>query len=132
LREKIVAQNSGKLVIIADTGKRVSRLGTHAPLPVEVAAFGHELHESFLTSLGCRAALRKRADGSPLVTDNHNLIYDCRFDGIDDPSALEARLKRRAGVIETGLFLAMASVALIGTDTGVETFEQKHEPAGKQ
>src|SRR5256714_10994440 len=64
LREKIVAQNSARLVIIADRSKAVPALGTKSPLPVEVAAFGHETHEPFLRSLGATPALRKNGDGS--------------------------------------------------------------------
>src|SRR3954447_11203366 len=63
LREKMVAQDSKKLVIIADAGKSVAALGTKAPLPVEVAIFGHETQSPFLRSLGCEPVLRKTPDG---------------------------------------------------------------------
>jgi ribose 5-phosphate isomerase A len=120
LREKIVAQASKKLVIIADGNKIVSALGTKQPLPVEVATFGYETHASFLRSLGCEPALRKTPDGKPYVTDNSNYIYDCRFSRIDDPRAIEQALKSRAGIVESGLFLGIAQVALVATDTGVK------------
>jgi ribose 5-phosphate isomerase A len=123
LREKIVAQNSRRLIIIADVSKAVSRLGERSPLPVEVAVFGHEVQAAFLRGLGCEPTLRKDpTSGSAFVTDNGNYIYDCRFaGGIDKPAELEARLKSRAGVVESGLFLGMAAVVLIGSDSGVET-----------
>jgi ribose 5-phosphate isomerase A len=88
-----------------------------------VAVFGHEVQVAFLRGLGCEPTLRKDASsGSAFVTDNGNHIYDCRFaGGIGTPAELEARLKSRAGVVETGLFLGMAGVVLIGSDGGVET-----------
>ena len=59
MREKIVAQNSAKLIIIADASKRVNALGEKSPLPVEVAPFAHETHEKYLRDLGCEPALRR-------------------------------------------------------------------------
>jgi ribose 5-phosphate isomerase A len=121
LREKIVAQNSGKLVIIADSGKTVSKLGEHSMLPIEVVQFAHDVQEAFLASLGAVPALRRGPDGSTFVTDNGNYIYDCRFaGGIDRPHELELALKSRAGIVETGLFLGIASVAIIASEDGVE------------
>jgi len=123
LREKVVAQNSKKLVIIADAGKRVTKLGTKSPLPVEVAQFGYETHAAFFRTLGAEPKLRMAGgSGMVFVTDNGNVIYDCFFaDGIADPRGLEATLETRAGVVECGLFLGLATVALIGTEGGVET-----------
>lgn len=120
LREKIVEQNSRKLVIIADASKTVPHLGAKVPLPIEVAQFCHEAHVPFLRKLGGDPVLRLNADGTPYVTDNHNFIYNTRFARIDDPAALDLALKRRAGIVEHGLFINLASVALIATDTSVE------------
>ena len=117
LREKLVAQNSRRMVVIADDSKVVTRLGVKTALPVEVVPFGHEATERFLQSLGCVPVLR--GGGKPYVTDNHNYIYDCRFQGIDDPAALELALKTRAGVVETGLFVAIAHAAIVGGAGGV-------------
>lgn len=114
LREKIVAQNSSKLVIIADAGKVVERLGTRAMLPIEVVQFSHEAHVPFIRRLGGEPALRRAKDGSPFVTDNGNYIYDCRFEGgILEPHKVEQALRTRAGIVESGLFLKMAAVAVI-------------------
>jgi len=125
LREKIVAQNSRRLVIIADSSKAVPKLGTKSMLPVEVVQFAHEVQETFLRSLGAVPTLRRSAD-AVYVTDNGNYIYDCRFaDGISDPSALDAELRRRAGVVETGLFVGMAHVALIADEQRVEERTRK-------
>lgn len=120
LREKIVAQNSHHLVIIADVSKRVERLGTHSPLPVEVAEFAHPTHVRFLKDLGAAPTLRKAPDGAIFHTDNGNVIYDCRFpDGIEDAPKLQAALRARAGIVETGLFLDIAAVALIADEDEV-------------
>jgi ribose 5-phosphate isomerase A len=120
LREKIVAQNSKKLIIIADQSKVVTRLGEKSPLPVEVAQFGYETQENFLRSLGADPKLRIGPGGMVFVTDNGNCIYDCHFpSGIAGPADLESALKRRAGIVESGLFLGLALIALIGSDSAV-------------
>jgi ribose 5-phosphate isomerase A len=120
LREKIVAQNSHKLVIIADSSKDSQALGLKSPLPVEVTQFGYELQDPFLRSLGCEPKLRKKPDGSNYLTDNGNFIYDCKFPRIDHPDQLEQSLKKRAGIVETGLFVGIARTVLIGDDSGVQ------------
>jgi ribose 5-phosphate isomerase A len=126
LREKIVAQNSSRLIIIVDAGKTVGKLGSKSPLPVEVAMFAHETHAAFLKKLGAEPTLRRLADGSAFVTDNGNHIYDCRFSqGIDDPHALANHLRERAGIVEGGLFLGMASVALIADERTVTRRERR-------
>jgi ribose 5-phosphate isomerase A len=122
LREKIVAQNSKRLVIIADASKVVSALGTRSPLPVEVAIFGHEAQAVFLRTLGCTPMLRM-SEGKPFVTDNGNYTYDCRFSRIDDPKALETTLANRAGIVESGLFIGLAKLALIANGESVERRE---------
>ncbi|HEX8695140.1 MAG TPA: ribose-5-phosphate isomerase RpiA [Longimicrobium sp.] len=121
LREKIVASASEALVIVADASKVVERLGTRAPLPVEVDPYGEPVLERFLRFIGAEPVLRRGGDGAPFVTDGGHHILDCRFpDGIADPKALEATLSRRAGVLETGLFLGMATAAVIAREDGVE------------
>lgn len=119
LREKIVAQNSKEMIVIADAGKAVAVLGSKSPLPVEVATFCHETHEGFFRSLGALPVLRKTPDGTIYTTDNGNHIYDCRFERIENPAELERMLKSRAGVVETGLFIGIAKVALIADEKGV-------------
>ena len=94
-------------------------LGTRSPLPVEVAPFGWEAQERFLRSLGCTPTRRMTAGQVPFVTDNGNFIFDCRFSRIDNPAELEETLRRRAGVVATGLFIGMASMAILGDEQGV-------------
>jgi len=122
LREKIVAQNSDRLVIIADASKRVLKLGTRSPLPVEVVRFALAAHERFLKNLGSEPNLRRAPDGLPFITDNGNYIFDCRFPrGIDDAPRLAHELGDHAGIVEHGLFLGLAKLALIADEDHVET-----------
>ena len=123
LREKMVAQAAERLLIIADDSKVVPRLGTRFALPIEVVPFEWESHLPFLSSLGGQATLRRDAVG-PYVTDNGNLILDCRFDGgIDDAERVDESLLRRAGVVDHGLFLGLATEAHIAGPDGVRTME---------
>jgi ribose 5-phosphate isomerase A len=126
LREKIVAAASARLVIIADASKRVEQLGAF-PLPVEVVRFGHVATERAIVELaaevGCAGQVRLRiaADGTPFVTDNGNLIYDCAFGAIPDPEALDEALKIIPGVVENGLFLGLADLAIVSGPDGTTT-----------
>jgi ribose 5-phosphate isomerase A len=120
LWEKIVAVASKRVVILVDESKLVDRLGSKAPLPVEVIPFGWRTHIPFVESLGGKPELRTKADGRPFVTDEGNYILHCRFDGIQDPVGLEARLRSRAGIVGTGLFLGIAHQVIIGRAGGVE------------
>lgn len=124
LREKIIAQAAKRLIVIADESKVVDVLGTKSPLPVEVAAFAHEVHAVHFSKLGATPTLRKTASGSIYTTDNGNYIYDCQFDAIRDPLALQASIRDRAGVVDTGLFLGIAAIAIIGTATSVREIKR--------
>jgi len=115
LREKMVAQATGTLLIITDERKVVNRLGTRSPLPVEVIPFSWRSHVPFVETLGARADLRVEPDGTPFTTDNGNFILHCRFPhGIEDPALLQDALAHRSGVVECGLFLNMAQEVLVG------------------
>lgn len=125
LREKMVAQGSRRLLIMADDSKKVARLGTRAPLPVEVVPFGWKAQVPFLRGLGAEPTLRLAADGTPFVSDNGNFMLDCRFaDGIYDPDAIDEELRRRAGVVESGLFLGMATTVVVAAAGGIEVLER--------
>jgi ribose 5-phosphate isomerase A len=126
LREKMVAQASARVVIIADQSKRVARLGTTFALPVEVVAWGWEAHARFLRGLGADVTQRAGPDGHAAKSDNGHVLLDCRFrEGIADPPALEEALAHRAGVVETGLFLGLADEAVVATSAGVETLRRR-------
>lgn len=117
LREKIVAAASQKEVIVVDASKKVDILGTKAPLPVEVLKFGHLKTKQALEKRGCKANLRMTG-GTPFITDSGNYIYDCRFDSIAYPFALESKIDCIPGVVENGLFLNMATTVLIASGDG--------------
>ena len=118
LREKIVAQNSRRFVVVADSSKLVEHLGERAPLPVEVEPFGHTATARRLAALGGQPALRLDA-GEPFETDGGHLIYDCAgFAPIRDPFTLERELYAVAGVIGTGLFMQCVERAVVGAPDG--------------
>jgi len=110
LREKMIAQAAKEFIVMVDASKQVPSLGSKAPLPVEVITFNWEAHQPWIRALGAEPSLRVDAAGEPFVTDNGNLILDCRFpDGIADPKGLEQAFASRAGVVETGLFVDLAT-----------------------
>lgn len=118
LREKIVAQAARRFVVVADASKVVARIGERASVPVEVVHFGHEVTARRLADLAARPALRSAEDGTPYITDNGNLIYDCHTGPMADAAAFAATLRSIAGVVETGLFLDGVERAIIGEADG--------------
>ncbi len=119
LREKIVAQASRRLVLVADHTKLSQKLGEHWPIPIEALEFGWHTHLPFLQALGAEVTLRTAAKGAPYRTDQDNLILDCRFGPIDDVGQLAYELSRRAGLVEHGLFLGMADEVIVAAPEGV-------------
>lgn len=114
VREKIVAAQSARFVVMVDRSKVVRRLGTRAPLPVEVLPFAIAWQEGFLTDLGGTPVLRRSAGGDPVLTDNGNRILDVHFpDGIPDAAGLAGQIATRCGVVGHGLFLGMTSLVLV-------------------
>ncbi len=123
LHEKIVAQASHREVIVVDETKLSPTLGIQWPVPVEVTPFGWRCQELFLQSLGARVTLRHAKDGARFTTDQGNFILDCDFGALSNPSELAARLNERAGIMEHGLFLGLASDVVVGTPEGVRHLE---------
>ena len=123
LREKKVEKKAKELIIIVDESKIVKRLG-EGFLPVEVSTENHELTRKEITELGCTAELRIEDDSLPFITDNQNYIYHCKFEnGIQNPRELDNKLLEIDGVIDTGLFIDMASKVIIGTSNGTKIIE---------
>lgn len=114
LWEKIVAVHSRKYVIVVDESKLVQRLGERFAVPVEVVPFGWRTHVDVVRGLGGHATLRTESS-EPYRTDSGHYILDCHFaGGIADAPALERALRARPGVVETGLFLDMHPVVIVG------------------
>jgi ribose 5-phosphate isomerase A len=125
LREKMVAQAADRLCLIVDEGKLVGRLGEKSPVPIEVVRFGWESHLHILEESGAEPVLRVSDDREPYVTDNGNYIIDAHFpEGIPDADALEALLRARAGVVESGLFLGMATSVVVASPDGTRVMER--------
>lgn len=125
LREKLVWEASARCIVIADHAKVVPVLGTF-PLPIEVVAFGHKTTGNRIADvlidhdINTPARVRQ-ADRGLVRTDGGNLIYDAACKAIHDPARLADDLKLITGVVEHGLFLDLADLAIIGTDDGFET-----------
>ena len=118
LREKIVASASRRMIVVVDETKLVERLGARTPLPVEIVPFGWQTVLERLAEIGCAPRLRF-AESMPFTTDSGNVIADCGIGEIDDARALEQQLAAVVGVIESGLFVGLASTVIIGTSTGI-------------
>lgn len=116
LREKIVAMGSTRMIVVADESKAVTTLGKF-PLPVEIVPFAWEWTVADLAKLGCTPELR-RSGGELYKTDNGNYIADCRFEAIDSAADLALALQRIPGVVEHGLFIGIADMAVIGKNDG--------------
>ena len=128
LREKIVATASYRMAVIADASKQVVRLGRF-PLPIEVVRFGLESTRRMIADLAadCGAVgelrLRQGTDGKPLVTDGGHLILDGHFGAIPEPEELALSLQMVPGVVEHGLFIGLADLAIIAHEDGIRIVE---------
>jgi ribose 5-phosphate isomerase A len=120
LREKVVAQASRREIIVVDHGKLSPRLGTVAALPVEVLRFGWRSQVPFLESLGAQVELMRGPAGQPFVTDEGNLVLLCAFGPLAAAAELATRLAARAGVVEHGLFLGLATDLIVAGPEGIE------------
>jgi ribose 5-phosphate isomerase A len=122
LREKVVASIAERFVIVATPDKAVERLGDTFPLPIEVVPFALGPVVQALREGGADPMERRHLDGSPYRTDNGNAIVDARYPGgIDDPAATEITLSMIPGVVANGLFVELATLAVLGhTDGHVE------------
>jgi ribose 5-phosphate isomerase A len=117
LREKIVIAAARRFVVVAETPKKVARLGEGFPLPVEVVRFAWRDTRRRLSALLPDARLRT-SDGEPYLTDEGHFILDCELAADEAPVSLDMALKRVPGVVEHGLFLGMAERALLGRPDG--------------
>ena len=123
LREKIVAQASRRTLVVVDDSKLSRSLGEKVPVPVEVLPFSWKVEAAFLASLGSRIALRERG-GTPFITDQGNYIVDCHFNKIKNPRKLALLLSQRAGVMEHGLFVGLASEVIVAGPGGIQRIKR--------
>ena len=129
LREKIIATSSDRMIVIADQSKRVDQLGVF-PLPIEIAPFGAISTLAKIQrageQIGCRGVLKLRSrEREPFVTDNGNFLCDASFGRIEEPEHLASALAAVPGVVEHGLFIGIASLAIIAGQRGIETLEPR-------
>ena len=124
LREKVVAQASKRMVVVADDRKRVDVLGAF-PLPIEITPFSHNTTRRSIESvLECKVVMREDS-GVLLQTDNGNLIADAHTGAsMTDPEATETALLALAGVVQVGLFNNMCDVVVLASSSGVKTLEK--------
>jgi ribose 5-phosphate isomerase A len=119
LREKIVASAARQFIVVADETKVVEKLGKF-PLPVEVIRLALPLVRRQLKDLGLNPVLRPARDGrDPWITDEGNVILDCHCGVIEEPEETAAEIRNIVGVVEHGLFLGMATLALVAGESGV-------------
>ena len=118
-RERVVAQSAERFVVLADPSKRVERLGTTMPVPVEVLPMALAPVRRALEALDGTPRLREgKAKDGPVVTDQGFWILDVHFGPIGDPAGLAAAIKVLPGVLDHGLFVGLADAVLIGTAAG--------------
>ena len=117
VREKIVAASSRRFVVLVGYEKIVKRLGDRGSIPVEVVPFGLPLVSAKIKAMGMKPRVRESA-GKEFITDNGNLILDCAVKKIASPARMDRELLAIPGVVGTGLFVAMADVALVAEASG--------------
>lgn len=128
LREKIVASASDRMIVIADGAKVVETLGRF-PLPVEIVPFAYSITMERIAEAvarcGCAQNLMhlRGGEGHAFKTDSGNYIADCSAQTIPDPERLARALEGIPGVVDHGLFISLASLALVGTQSGVKIIE---------
>ena len=128
LREKIIAFNSKKMIVIADDTKKVSKLGEFR-LPIELIKFEHKITINRvlekLENIGYPGTAELRViNGNPFTTDSENLIYDLSIGLIEEPAIIDNLLNSIPGVVENGLFVDMANIVIIGEQNGVKIIEK--------
>jgi len=119
LREKLVAQNTAREIIVVDESKLSPHLGTRHVLPVEVLPFGWRSPAGYLEALGAKYVVRRAVDGEEYRTDQGNMILDCDFGPIANPAQLADQLDRRAGILEHGLFVGLAHLVVVSGPGGI-------------
>lgn len=124
LRERIVASFSKRFVVLVEEEKLVPQLGVRVELPVEVVPFAVPVARRELEKLARRVSLRLDGE-TPFRTDNGNAMLDLAFDGIALPAELERTIDCLPGVVDNGLFVDMAHLVLVQTESGIQRLERR-------
>lgn len=127
LREKVLAQNSKRNIIVVHESKLSQKLGEKWSVPVEVLPFALETETRYIKDLGADVSLRIEDDHTPFVTDQNNFILDADFGAIDNLNQLSSQLEKRAGIIEHGLFIDIADDVIVGCSDGVKHLKRSHD-----
>jgi ribose 5-phosphate isomerase A len=125
VREKIVAHASKRVIIVVDDSKMVSRLGTRAPIPIEVVPFAVDSVMLQLVRWNGSVKIRER-NGRPFVSDNGNTIVDWQYGAIDDPHGVEMKLKSITGVVDSGIFSKVAARVIIAEGSSIRKLSRKN------
>jgi ribose 5-phosphate isomerase A len=124
LREKIVAAASRRMLVVADRTKIVEQLGSRESVPVEVVPFGWKQTLAKLGTLGAKATLRLKEDGTPYVTDGGHYIVNCWFGAMKEPREVADAMDHIVGVVEHGIFIGFATEVLVGGADGVKELKR--------
>jgi ribose 5-phosphate isomerase A len=124
LRERVVAFEAERFVVLVTPEKLVPALGSRTPIPIEVVPFAQASAARHLAALGGKPTVRQKAPGAAYLTDNGNLILDTDFGAITDPARVDAGIRRIPGIVDNGIFLDMADIVLVGEEGGVRTLQR--------
>jgi ribose 5-phosphate isomerase A len=124
LRERVVAYEAERFIVLVTADKLVEKLGSRTPIPIEVVPFASPSAIRHLQALGGKPKVRKRAEGAPFLSDNQNWIVDTDFGPIDDPAKLDENVRKIPGIVDTGIFLDMADLVLVGDKGAVRELKR--------
>ena len=127
LREKIIAQASRRNIIIVDESKWSPLLGTKWAVPIEVVPIARRTEQIYLESIGGSVTLRVDENNSAFLTNQQNFILDTHFGQISDPGGLACSLNTRAGIIEHGLFLGLATDVIVAAGRDIRHLKRNEE-----
>ena len=121
LREKILAQNSNEFIVVVDQSKISKKLGEKWHVPIEVIQFAKEIERKYLEEIGAQVKLRYDSEDEKFITDENNVILDSNFGIIDNPKIISEKLEKRAGIVEHGIFVNLATRVIVAKEKGIET-----------
>lgn len=124
LREKILVQASEKFIVVVDESKISKRLGEKWAVPVEVVKFAYPVVAKYIESINGIPSLRTYENGTPVLTDEDNYIIDANFGVIQNPFEIAEKLENKAGIVEHGLFLRVATKVIVAGINGIKILEK--------